>query len=249
MTPILIVKTGSTIPELKSTHGDFEQWFEAGLQTSVSTVDVTQGEPLPDPTSVQQSFSGILVTGSPAMVSHQLPWSENTAAWLRATAQSTSEHPIPVLGVCYGHQLVAHAFGATVGPNPNGREIGTAQLDFCAQAADDPLLEQLDTGALVQTSHSEAVLGIPQGTQVLATTKLDQYHVLRFGEYQWGVQFHPEFDADIVSEYIRARAEPIADEGLSPTALLNAVQETAAGNQVLRNFAKICRRNSASKQN
>ena len=50
------------------------------------------------------------------------------------------ERGIPTLGICYGHQLLAHALGGEVGDNPNGREFGTVTVELTAEAADDPLL-------------------------------------------------------------------------------------------------------------
>jgi len=66
--------------------------------------------------------------------------------------------------------------------------------------------------------------------------------VLRFGERVWGVQFHPEFDAEIVRCYLRERRAPILAEGLDPDALAAAARDTPDAAAVLGRFLESCSR-------
>jgi GMP synthase (glutamine-hydrolysing) len=135
MKRVLILKMGGTLPELRAQRGDYEVWIAAGMGLAprdVDVVEVANGASLPDP----EAPAGVVVTGSSAMVSHREPWSERTGEWLvRAVERGT-----PVLGICYGHQLLAHALGGQVGRNPRGREIGTVEVRGLATAPRDPLL-------------------------------------------------------------------------------------------------------------
>jgi len=231
---VLIVKTGETLPSVAARRGDFEDWIAAGLGLAAGHLDVVRvdaGERLPDP----REIAGAVVTGSSAMVSDHEPWSDAAAAWLaRAVAADT-----PVLGICYGHQLLAHGLGGRVAPNPRGREIGTVTVTLAAAAAADPLLGELAPTLRAHTSHQEAVLTLPPRATRLATTALDPNHAFRVGERAWGVQFHPEFDADIVRGYLEGRREQIEAEGLDVESLLAAVCETSVGTTVLRRFASL----------
>jgi len=233
---ILLIKTGATLGPIIPQHGDFEDWFAAGLGVpSVRLVEVYRRQPLPDPASLAGRVAGIVISGSAAMVSEREDWSELTAGWLqRAVATG-----VPVLGVCYGHQLLAHALGGQVGPNPRGRQIGTVRARRLPAALDDPLLDFLPPEFMAQTSHSEIVLRPPPGARRLAVGPKDEHFALRFSENAWGVQFHPEFSAPVMGEYIRLRAGALRSEGLHPAVLERAVEDTPLARAVLLRFREV----------
>ncbi len=234
---ILIIKTGSATPLARERYGDFDRWFMrvlGPLGFDDRIVSPAAGEPLPEGDALDR-FAGVIVTGSAAMVSHRLDWSEHTARWL-ATVAATDR--LPILGVCYGHQLIAHALGGRVGPNPNGLKMGTVVLEDLVQ--DDALMSVVDAGSKVQITHFESVLEMPPAARRLARTTGDPNHALHFGGRCWGVQFHPEFDAAIMRTYIEARAKKLESEGLDSQKLLAEVSETPAGPALLRRFAELC---------
>jgi len=231
---IALIKTGCTIEQIKPRHGDFEHWFAAGLGvTDLIQVDVFRHSVFPLP----EELAGIVITGAPAMVSERLGWSERTAEWLKQVVQTN----IPVLGVCYGHQLLAHAMGGRVGPNPAGRQIGTVKVRLIDQSQDDPLLGHLPGTFSAQTSHSEVVLDLPPGAQRLARSPLDDNFAIRFAENIWGVQFHPEFSAPVLSDYIKYRAVALREEGLDPEHLQSRITDTEEARSVLQKFTELVR--------
>jgi len=242
--PILIIKTGQALAPVRRRRGDFEDWIAQGLGASVESlvvVSVYRGEPLPPPESV----AGVVVTGSPAMVTERPDWSEQAARWL---ARCVEGDELPVLGLCYGHQLICHGLGGEVGTNPAGREMGTVEVVFvgdpsaeagrAAKDTDQGLGPLFESGAFPShMSHVESVLRPPEGAQVLAQTALDPHTVLAFGPRQWGVQFHPEFDRDIMQGYVEARREILMNEGLDPDTLIDSAIETDAITRVLSRFS------------
>ena len=234
MKQLSLIKTVGTIPQIAQRYGDFEDWFMAAMEvSSLQQVDVFRDQPLP----ALEKTSGIVITGSAAMVSHREDWSEKTAQWLRQAVEAG----LPVLGVCYGHQLLAHALGGKVGPNPNGRQIGTVATTMLPAAAGDPLLGNLPIHYSSQTSHSESVLELPPNAQRLATSPLDDNFAIRFSENAWGVQYHPEFTGAVMSEYIKYRADAISAEGLDADQLLSKVSDTEVARSVLKIFADMVR--------
>lgn len=232
MKPLALIKTGTAIDQIRQKHGDYEDWFVSGLGIDhVSRVDVYLDQPLPDVRHV----SGVLITGSPSMVSAREPWSELTAEWLNKVL----DYEVPVLGVCYGHQLLAHALGGKVGPNPLGRQIGTVSARRLDCAVEDPLLGELPATFMSQCSHSEAVLELPPGASRLATSPLSENFAVRFSNMAWGVQFHPEFSSTVTKKYIHYRSKDIESEGLNPTKLINKVVSAPESKTVLTTFARM----------
>ena len=191
-------------------------------------VDVFKQQPLPS----AESLSAVVITGSPAMVSERQAWSEQTAEWLASAVDKN----IPVLGVCYGHQLLAHALGGRVDANPKGRQIGTVKARLINNSAQDPLIGHLPEIFTAQTSHSQVVLQPPPNAERLATSPLDDNFALRFAENAWGLQFHPEFSAAVMTEYIKCRSKAIRNEGLDPEKLLSEVTDTPEACTVLQKF-------------
>jgi GMP synthase (glutamine-hydrolysing) len=234
--PLLIVKTGCTLERLRPRRGDYEDWIREGLGLAVERIAIARvyaGEPLPTPADL----AGAVVTGSSAMVSAREPWSERTAAWLVTAVEAE----LPLLGICYGHQLLAHGLGGRVGVNPRGREIGTVEVRLTEAAASDRLLGGFAGPLRVQTTHVEAVLQLPRGARLLAASAGDPHHAFAVGGAAWGVQFHPEFDADVTRAYIEERREPIRAEGLDPEHLHRNVRDSEHGPALLRRFAELLR--------
>jgi GMP synthase (glutamine-hydrolysing) len=232
----LIIKTGSTLPSLKSRKGDFEDWIVAGMGVSrqqVTVVDVTAGDTLPE----NGTYAGVVITGSHSMVTDGMRWSERTASWLALEVASGT----PTLGICYGHQLLGHALGGLVQQNPLGWELGTVEVSLREPGLRDEILGGCGTAMRVHVSHSQSVLRLPRGAVRLAANARDINQAFRVGPCAWGVQFHPEFDVEVVRAYIEhCRAKLIA-EGQDPDRLIRESGDTPVGTEILRRFAKVTR--------
>jgi GMP synthase (glutamine-hydrolysing) len=217
-------------------HRAFPHWIRVatGLPgNAVQSVDVEAGKPLPD----HGDYAGIIITGSGAMVTERRDWSESTAAWLHGAAHAGAA----IFGICYGHQLLAHAFGGTVADNPVGREMGTAPIQRHDTADDDPLFAALPHSFRAQTTHRQTVLAPPPGATVLARSERDACQAFRFGTCSWGVQFHPEFSSGMMRGYIAGRADVLRREGVDPSALHRAVRPTPLARGVLSRFVRHAR--------
>ncbi len=213
---------------------DFEHWFIRGSGQDAKLFiccAIDQHQALPD----LDEIAGIIITGSAAYVTDLAPWNFTAADYL----QAAQARQLPILGVCYGHQLLAWAFAGEVGFHPMGREIGTFGITLTAASASDPLFQGTTKQFEVQVSHQQSVLRLPQQAVLLAKNSFEPHHAFRLGKTTWGVQFHPEFSAGILRAYIQERSETIAAEGLDVEQLLSRVEETPQSAELLKRFIEI----------
>lgn len=226
-----MIQPGQKLDRLACVDGDFADWVLWGMglvPVRIDRVRVDLGAELPSAGLVR----GVVVTGSPAMVTDDAPWIRRTADWLR----EVGERGVPTLGICFGHQLIAKAFGGVVDYNPEGLEVGTTALRLTSAAASDPLLMDLPSEPPVHVSHWQAVLEPPPGATVLAETAADCHHAFRIGSAVWGLQFHPEFTPTIIAAYREHHSERIGPGALGSTPHLNPVGESEVGSLILRRF-------------
>lgn len=234
--PVLIIRAGGTVPEVAARRGDFEDWFAAGMGIPLEACRVSEpyrGEALPEPSEV----AGAVVSGSSSMASEHEDWSVETTRWMRTAVEAG----VPVLGVCYGHQLLAEAFGGRVDWNPRGREIGCLEVELSAAAHSDELFGDLPSPLLVHTTHSQSVVELPQEGTLLASNDHDPHQAFSVGDHAWGVQFHPEFDADIIRGYLRARRSDIEGEGIDVDARIAETRDDPSSAKILARFAEFLR--------
>lgn len=224
---------GSTFPALVRSQGDFEDRIRLRMELLPERTAVIdpRRETLPDP----RGFSGIVLTGSQTMVTDRKPWSESVAQW---AAQAVA-HEVPLLGICYGHQLLAHAMGGRIGPNPAGREFGTVEIMLDPEARDDPLLSAMPPRLLGHVCHSQTILELPPGATRLAHSQRERCHAFTIGRCAWGVQFHPEFDTQASRTYVEQFAPQLQSEGQSPEQVLDEVRDTPDAAALLRCFARL----------
>ncbi len=227
-----ILLTGHAPDAIRAHLGDFDDWFRRALDLPdecMCVLDTAGAERLPDPSRLV----GAVISGSAAMVTDRLDWSERLAAWIRTAVAAQ----LPLFGVCYGHQLMAHALGGRVGVLPSGREIGTQVVDVPDGGRDDPLFTHLPPRFVAHTTHLQSVLAPPPGARILARSARDPHQLLRYGPHAVSSQFHPEFSADAMRAYIELRAANLATEGLDVEALRNGVTDAPHALALLRRFA------------
>lgn len=234
MKKFYLIKTGSTFPATAQCFGDFDRWTASALCSTslpIEIVDAECGAMLPP----AEDCAGVAITGSHAMVTDNLPWSLRLEAWI----PHLLEAHVPLLGICYGHQLLARAAGGKVGFHPQGLEVGTVMIDRLPSAEEDPLFRALPASFSAHVTHSQTVLTLPTDAYCLASNDFEPHHAFRLGDCAWGVQFHPEYSTDIMRSYIEAQTDELLSAGQDATGLLRDVKETPVAAEIARRFGQI----------
>lgn len=234
MKKTLIIKTGTTFPRILKNHGDFEDYImnQAGLpRDSVIVAPVYETSFLPE----IKEISSVIITGSHSMVTDNSLWSNEVASWLR----NLENKHIPVLGICYGHQLLAKAFGGVVDYHTRGKEFGTVQIELTGKGEKDPLFSVLPAEFKGHVAHSQSIISLPENSYILAKNSFEGNHGVRFKENIWGVQFHPEFNKDVALAYINELESSLAKDGYNIEFLRASVEEHSYGVALLKRFLEL----------
>ena len=232
--PLLIVKLGATYRSISKKYGDFEDWIKSNLeidQTIIETIAPFNERKLPDP----EKYSGIILTGSHATIMNREEWSERSAAWIPVVI----EKAIPLLGICYGHQLIAHAMGGKVDNNPRGKEFGTVEIKLLQTAKTDALFNIFPFKMLVHTGHSQSIVNLPPAAKVLASSLKDPYAAFFLPPCGWGVQFHPEYTEIILSGYVNEAVDLLRSDGQDPDVIMQNIQHAPESHKILKRFAEL----------
>ncbi|MDW8344542.1 MAG: gamma-glutamyl-gamma-aminobutyrate hydrolase family protein, partial [Verrucomicrobiae bacterium] len=187
----------------------------------------------------EPGVAGVILSGSPRDAWAVDPVNDRLAEMIR----ECERRRIPFLGVCYGHQLLGRVLGAEVGREPAGLELGNAVVTLTEAGQRSALFAGLPKELEVLQSHQDAVLTLPAGAELLAEGNHTRVQAMRFGEWLWGVQFHPEQDPDILRFIWEPRRETWRDRcRFDLDQRLAELRPTPVAPQVLRNFANMCRR-------
>lgn len=192
------------------------------------------------PTTVPES--GIIIGGSKHSVYEDQPWIRNLEEFLRGAAALGK----PMLGVCFGHQLIAQTFGGTVEKGTKGWELGIANVNLDKDSGiSDPLFEGVAAQFPSAMSHQDIVTHLPplKKTAVLARNDMYAHQALAIGDRIRSVQFHPEIDRRTLEQIVTARKDILFKEGITSEegwedfmASLRRQPIEAVGQTILRNF-------------
>jgi GMP synthase-like glutamine amidotransferase len=191
-----ILKTGAPPETLGGRFGGYPDMFRKLLGDSAydySVFAVDEGQMPPSP----ESCDAWLVTGSSAGVYDPEPWIAPLMGFLQA-----AKGRAPLVGVCFGHQIMAEAFGGKVIKSPKGWGIGAHQY---AVERVEPWMEGPDHVRL-PASHQDQVVEKPPGAEVFAANAFTPYGGLVYRDQRAiSIQLHPEFEPAYAIALIEAR--------------------------------------------
>ncbi|MBW8880810.1 MAG: type 1 glutamine amidotransferase [Asticcacaulis sp.] len=199
---IAILETGVPPAGLDQTYGSYADMFAsllAGEGRTFRTFKTLQGE-LPE---TDDALKGVVITGSPAGVYENDPWIAALIDWLR-----TLDADIPVVGICFGHQVMAQAYGGHVEKSHKGWGVGLHEYRIEAEEVWQQLLgvSADETAIRVAVTHQDQVVKKPANAVVLAGSEFTPHGALYYTDRK-GLSFqcHPEFCQDFASDLLLSR--------------------------------------------
>ncbi|KIJ56370.1 hypothetical protein M422DRAFT_23651 [Sphaerobolus stellatus SS14] len=200
-------------PAVFSEHGDylaiFKRFFQASLpdptvKYTVDGYDVVNKQEYP---SLDDNYDGVLLTGSAASAYADLPWIHKLIEFVRTLATERPE--VKIIGICFGHQIIAEALGSKCVHNGKW-EIGTTEIKLTDKGKEIFGVPSIN----IQEMHRDEVPTLPPGFVSLGSTDVSQIQgmILPYKENPsqiqiFSVQGHPEFLPDIVNKIVDAREE------------------------------------------
>ena len=198
---LAILETGAPPGLLEERFGRYPVMFERllGRDFDYQSYDVTAGDLPADP----GDHDAYLVTGSPAGVYDPLPWIDPLKIFLREAKGRAK-----LVGICFGHQVMAEAFGGHVEKVDKGWGVGLHTYPIVQR---DAWMDG-STAVSVPASHQDQVVLQPPNTEVLASSLFTPYAALAWRDQPAiSFQFHPEFSPDYAKALIELRRDRLAD--------------------------------------
>lgn len=223
---ITIIEVGRVPSAVQSRFDPFPQMFrsmfeESGLPFSFDVVHVLDGQDLPDPAGLE----GIVITGSPAGVYEDHAWLEPLRAFIRAAYAAET----PMVGICFGHQIMADALGGVVEKSDKGWGLGRHSYQVVGRP--DFLADAPETLNLV-CSHQDQVIVPPDAAEVIMASEFTPNAGLAYRNGKAiSFQPHPEFSDEFTQALIALRKGSVSE----------AVVESAMASFVARSDSSLVR--------
>jgi len=197
-----ILQTGHAPDVIRAREGDYSDMFEtllAGRGLTFRTWSVVDGDL---PTDIDAA-DGWLITGSRHGAYEDHPWIPPLEAFIRKLHAARK----PLVGVCFGHQIVAQALGGRVEKFGGGWKVGRTKYDFGGETL------------ALNAWHQDQVIEPPEGARTIATAPGCKYAALAYDGHILTVQPHPEYGARALGDLITQRGR-----GAVPDDLLDAAE-------------------------
>ena len=178
-------------------------------EISLRVYDVCHGQL---PVSVDEC-DGYITSGSSYSVYDDVDWINSLCAFVQQVHQEQRKF----VGVCFGHQMIAHALGGAVAKSDNGWGIGVKTVDLLVT---QPWMQPPHESYKLLVSHQDQVIELPHGAEVIGRNEHCPVSMFTLGNHMLGIQAHPEFTLDYAEALMDSRVARIGQAGV------NAAKET-----------------------
>ncbi len=228
---LAILETGSPPGGLETEFGDYPAMFTrllkgAGFDGDIATLDIVKNQFPKTP----EDYDAYLITGAAAGVYDPEPWISPLIDFLRGAKGRAK-----LVGVCFGHQIMAEAFGGKVIKSPKGWGLGLQTYGVEDRAAWMDMAPAVSLAA----SHQDQVVELPHEARVVAANAFTPFAMLTYGDQQAiSMQPHPEFEPEYATALIERRLETVLTdaEGRAAQATYQAPNDNRRVGEWIRTF-------------
>lgn len=198
-----ILRADEVMPELQESFGDYPAMFRqlfrrADPAITFSEYDVRQA--VPDVIDCD----AYIITGSKHSVYEDLPWIEPLVDFLQAVLEEKRK----IIGICFGHQLIAHFFGGRVAPADVGWGVGVRVAEVVCQ---QPWIENSVEQIRLLASHKDQVTELPPAAQLYLSSEFCPYAGFTLHDQVITVQGHPEFSKGYSEALMKRRKDLLGE--------------------------------------
>lgn len=217
--------------------GNCSELIAGGLGIStgnIHTVHIARGELIPQNLD---NYDGVVLGGSQHSANDDFKWIKD----LHRMINELAEKDIPLLGICFGLQVISTTLGGTVGLGNKGWESGVTNIEITDVGKDSVLFTGVENGFETPTSHKEIVTKLPSEAEEIAHNDKYRNQAVRFNVGKtYGLQFHPEMTKDVISTHVRRRANVETEYG-TVEERLNKIRQArlSSARRIGRNFASL----------
>ena len=195
---LLIISAGPGIPEIKQKHGHAIDWISSFIDSSNIEIDVAHI--YQNQNFNESDYDAWIITGSASSVIDNYDWIK----LLKYKIIYAYDNSIPVLGICFGHQIISEALGGKVVKNEKGWELGSYKINFNKDGYNSPLFENVDFNDYFHFSHEDIVSELPSFALKLADNSMG-LQSFSIENQIFGVQYPPDLSRDLMHEYDQVR--------------------------------------------
>jgi GMP synthase-like glutamine amidotransferase len=208
MIKLALLKCMTVSSPLKGEYGDVSDMFLAFFSRQASRISLQihaaeQGD-LPEPDA---PLDGIIISGSPCSPNENLEWIKKTRQFIQTSHRQKKK----MLGICFGHQLLADALGGKVKRAPQGWGLGVQPVSIHQQM---PWMEPAAKQCNIMVSYQDQVIELPPGAKRLASNSHCPNFMFALGHHVLGIQGHPEFSKSFAKALYQSRQEMLGQETL-----------------------------------
>ncbi len=231
---IAILRTDEVLPQFIDSHGDYPEMFasllnraaaehDPPIELRIDCFDARKGEfPAVD------AYQGYLITGSRNSVYDSEPWIAELAEYLEKVLDAGSL----IVGICFGHQLIAHFFGGRTAPATAGWTVGVQENRVTTQ---EPWMMGEGKRMNLLSSHKDQVVAMPEGGRLIVTSDCCPVGGFVIGDQVMTLQGHPEFRKSYSMDLMNMRRELLGEDVYSAgvASLDKDMDESRAGRWII----------------